>query len=109
MTTAPVAARLAAANAAAGSLPPTIVNHTYRHTNAQIRVYIVGTDLSASQPTTNAAAFYADAVTNVYAKAMHTHATDGRAYGFPFDDVGGFASYVQDTAPTSMTLSLTPF
>ncbi|SNQ46254.1 putative glycosyl hydrolase [Frankia canadensis] len=63
----------------------------------------------ATQPTGDPAGFYTDAVTNVYSKVMHAHAADGRAYGFPFDDVGGFASYVQDTTPTSMTLSLTPF
>jgi hypothetical protein len=64
---------------------------------------------SANQPTTNAASFYQTAPTNYYSKAIHDNMVDGRAYGFPFDDVAGFASYVQDGAPTSCTLTLTPF
>ncbi|WP_041938976.1 MULTISPECIES: beta-1,3-glucanase family protein [Frankia] len=62
-----------------------------------------------SQPATDPATFYRDPVTNHYARVMHENTADGKAYGFPFDDVAGLASYVQDTAPTSVTLSLTPF
>ncbi|MES4906878.1 MULTISPECIES: glycoside hydrolase family 64 protein [unclassified Streptomyces] len=62
-----------------------------------------------AQPTTDPAAFYASQVTNHYAKAMHAATADGKAYGFAFDDVADFASYIQDTAPTGVTLTLTPF
>jgi hypothetical protein len=34
---------------------------------------------------------------------------DGKAYGFAFDDVADFASYIQDTAPTGITLTLSAF
>ncbi|MGW0812148.1 beta-1,3-glucanase family protein [Streptomyces viridiviolaceus] len=61
----------------------------------------------ADQPTTDAAAFYRTGVTNHYAKAMHAATEDGRAYGFAFDDVADFASYIQDTAPTGIRLTLT--
>jgi hypothetical protein len=64
---------------------------------------------SATQPVTDPARFYQEAVTNHYAQVMHAHSADGRAYGFPFDDVSGFASYIQDGAPTAMTVTLTPF
>ncbi|MFJ1967790.1 beta-1,3-glucanase family protein [Streptomyces sp. NPDC087903] len=62
-----------------------------------------------AQPTTDASAFYRTALTNHYAKAMHAAAEDGKAYGFAFDDVADLASYVQDTAPTGIRLTLTPF
>ncbi|KOG09353.1 beta-1,3-glucanase family protein [Streptomyces viridochromogenes] len=62
-----------------------------------------------AQPTTDAATFYRTALTNHYAKAMHTATEDGKAYGFAFDDVADFASYIQDTAPTGIRLTLTPF
>jgi hypothetical protein len=62
-----------------------------------------------AQPTTDPAAFYTPQVTNHYAKAMHAATADGKAYGFAFDDVADFASYIQDTAPTGVTLTLTPF
>ncbi|MEX5633947.1 glycoside hydrolase family 64 protein [Parafrankia sp. FMc2] len=63
----------------------------------------------AVQPAADPAGFYRDPTTNHYARALHEHTEDGRAYGFAFDDVAGFASYIQDTAPTSATLWLTPF
>ncbi|MET7486476.1 glycoside hydrolase family 64 protein [Streptomyces sp. NPDC005538] len=62
-----------------------------------------------AQPTTDASAFYGTDLTNHYAKAVHAATADGRAYGFAFDDVADFASYVQDTAPTAIRLTLTPF
>ncbi|OHV26387.1 glycosyl hydrolase [Parafrankia soli] len=62
-----------------------------------------------AQPATEPAGFYRDPTTNHYARVLHEHSADGRAYGFAFDDVAGFASYIQDTAPTSATLWLTPF
>lgn len=64
---------------------------------------------STTQPTKDASGFYKEEVTNHYAAAMHAHAKDGKAYGFAFDDVVGFASYIQDTAPASVKITLTPF
>ncbi|MDG9719532.1 beta-1,3-glucanase family protein [Streptomyces sp. DH24] len=62
-----------------------------------------------AQPTTDAATFYGTDLTNHYSKAVHAATEDGRAYGFAFDDVADFASYIQDTAPTGFRLTLTPF
>ncbi|GAB2782724.1 glycoside hydrolase family 64 protein [Streptomyces chlorus] len=61
------------------------------------------------QPTTNTSAFYRTALTNHYSRAVHTATEDGKAYGFAFDDVADFASYIQDTAPTGVRLTLSPF
>ncbi|MER5654895.1 beta-1,3-glucanase family protein [Streptomyces sp. NPDC002131] len=62
-----------------------------------------------AQPTTSAADFYRTDLTNHYAKAVHAVTEDGKAYGFAFDDVADFASYIQDTAPTAIRLTLTAF
>ncbi|GGU85350.1 glycosyl hydrolase [Streptomyces albospinus] len=62
-----------------------------------------------AQPTTDPAAFYQQRLTNHYAAAMHAATRDGRAYGFAFDDVAGFASYIEDPAPKELTLTLTAF
>jgi hypothetical protein len=43
------------------------------------------------------------------AKVMHDNSVDGHAYGFAFDDVANFAAFIQDPAPTAMTVTLTPF
>ncbi|MFC8867521.1 beta-1,3-glucanase family protein [Streptomyces sp. NPDC057148] len=64
---------------------------------------------SADQPTTDPAAFYRTALTNHYSRAVHAATEDGKAYGFAFDDVADFASYIQDTAPTGFRLTLTAF
>jgi hypothetical protein len=64
---------------------------------------------SADQPTTDPAIFYAETVTNHYSRVLHENVADGRIYGFAFDDVADFASFIQDTAPTKFTLNLTPF
>ncbi|MFJ9659184.1 beta-1,3-glucanase family protein [Streptomyces griseoflavus] len=61
------------------------------------------------QPTADASVFYRTELTNHYSRAVHTATEDGRAYGFAFDDVADFASYIQDTAPTGLRLTLTPF
>jgi Beta-1,3-glucanase len=63
----------------------------------------------AEQPVTDAARFYRESVTNHYAQAMHEASADGAAYGFAFDDVAGHAAYIQDNAPASVTVTLTPF
>lgn len=64
---------------------------------------------STTQPTTDASTFYQEEVTNHYAAAMHKHTKDGKAYGFAFDDIASFASYIQDNAPKSVQITLTPF
>jgi Beta-1,3-glucanase/Carbohydrate binding module (family 6) len=61
------------------------------------------------QPTTDPAGFYQSTVANHYSRVLHANHVDGRAYGFAFDDVANFASFIQDTAPSSITVTLTPF
>ncbi|OEV30750.1 hypothetical protein AN219_09020 [Streptomyces nanshensis] len=63
----------------------------------------------AEQPTTDPAEFYKGDVVHEYVKAMHAATEDGKAYGFAFDDVAGFASYIEDGGASEMTLTLTPF
>lgn len=58
-----------------------------------------------AQPTTSAADFYRTELTNHYSKAIHAATEDGKAYGFAFDDVADFASYIQDTVPTAIRLT----
>ena len=62
-----------------------------------------------TQPSTNAAQFYQNNPTNVYAKVIHANMADGKAYAFPFDDVGNFESLVNDGDPRSAGIVLSPF
>jgi hypothetical protein len=63
---------------------------------------------TANQPDSNAGDFYKDAVTNQYARLIHSQMADGKAYAFAFDDVGNFESLVNDGNPASATMTLDP-
>ncbi|MGB3439664.1 MAG: beta-1,3-glucanase family protein [Actinophytocola sp.] len=64
---------------------------------------------TGAQPVADAGTYYRPSVTNHYSRIMHENTVDGKAYGFAFDDVCEHASYIEDPAPTSMTVTITPF
>jgi hypothetical protein len=41
-----------------------------------------------------------------YAKFWHDNAYDGKAYGFPYDDVGGYSSYISHANPQYMLVAV---
>ncbi|GIH71827.1 hypothetical protein Mth01_40800 [Sphaerimonospora thailandensis] len=62
-----------------------------------------------TQPSYDPADFYRGSLTNHYSRVIHANMVDGKAYGFPFDDVGNFESLVHDGNPRSAGITLTPF
>jgi hypothetical protein len=64
---------------------------------------------SAKQPTTDPATFYQQDLSNQYSRILHENHVDGKSYGFAFDDVADFASFILDTAPTEFKVNLSPF
>ena len=60
------------------------------------------------RPILRPADFYQGELMNPYARKIHNHMVDGRAYGFPFDDVGGFESLVHDGKPRAAGIVVTP-
>jgi hypothetical protein len=54
----------------------------------------------------NSASFYGAAPANYYARFWHTHGLRGKAYGFPYDDVGGYSSYVSHANPQYMLVAI---
>ncbi|MFG2312455.1 glycoside hydrolase family 64 protein [Streptomyces sp. NPDC048566] len=62
-----------------------------------------------NQPDAGSAGFYADAVTNQYARLIHERMADGKAYAFAFDDVGNHESLVHDGNPQQAYVTLDPF
>jgi hypothetical protein len=52
------------------------------------------------------ASFYQAAPANYYAAFWHKHALLGRAYGFPYDDVGGWSSYVSHKLPGTVYIAI---
>ncbi|SDF82638.1 Beta-1,3-glucanase [Lentzea fradiae] len=62
-----------------------------------------------TQPTYDASEFYTRATANHFSRIVHANMADGRAYGFAFDDVGGFESLVHEPNPRSAKITLTAF
>lgn len=54
----------------------------------------------------DASTFYAKAPADYYAEFWHAHAIDGKAYGFPYDDVGGYSSYVSHQNPEYLLIAV---
>jgi hypothetical protein len=61
------------------------------------------------EPVLNASAFYKNSAPNHYSRIIHEHMVDGRAYGFAYDDVGGFESLVHDGDPQRASIIMSPF
>ncbi|GLZ11554.1 hypothetical protein Acsp04_17890 [Actinomadura sp. NBRC 104425] len=62
-----------------------------------------------TQPSYDPSEFYRGSLTNHYSRIIHANMVDGKAYGFPFDDVGNFESLVHNGDPRSASITLTPF
>jgi hypothetical protein len=60
------------------------------------------------QPSGTAEDFYQGPLTNHYSRVIHESMTDGRAYGFAFDDVQHQESLVHHTDPRRASVVLAP-
>jgi len=50
--------------------------------------------------------FYQNAPANYYAQFWHQNAINGLAYGFPYDDVGGYSTYISHDNPVSIQIAI---
>jgi hypothetical protein len=64
---------------------------------------------STTEPVLDAGQLYRSTPPNLYGRVIHAAMADGRAYAFPFDDVGAFESLVHDGDPRSARIDLTSF
>ena len=65
-----------------------------------------GTLKAGSTLWSSSAQFYATAPAHYYAKFWHAHSMGGKAYGFPYDDVGGYSSYISHASPQYMMVAV---
>jgi len=78
----------------------------YRHVGAVAGTF--GTDglildrTIWNDPTT----FYKEAPADYYAQFWHSRGIDGKAYGFPYDDVGGYSTYISHQNPQYMMVAI---
>ena len=63
---------------------------------------------NSNQPDLNTADFYKTVDSNQYARKIHARMIDGKAYAFPYDDVGDLASIVHDGNPSSASITIEP-
>ncbi len=54
----------------------------------------------------DATTFYKAAPADYYAMFWHRHGIDGKAYGFPYDDVGGYSTYVSHKDPQYLLVAI---
>jgi hypothetical protein len=64
---------------------------------------------STQEPVLDAGQFYRNSAPNHYSRIIHNNMADGKAYGFAYDDVGGFESLVHSGDPRSAAIILSPF
>jgi hypothetical protein len=50
--------------------------------------------------------FYSAAPADYYARFWHSRAVNGKAYGFPYDDVGGYSSYISHANPQYLLIAI---
>ncbi|HTX59153.1 MAG TPA: beta-1,3-glucanase family protein, partial [Verrucomicrobiae bacterium] len=77
----------------------------YRHTAAPGTFSPSGALLDQTM-WASSAKFYRSAPADYYAQFWHENAIDGKAYGFPYDDVGGYSSYISHSNPQYMLVAI---
>ena len=77
----------------------------YRHT-AGPNTFARNGELLNQSMWSSSSNFYLQDPANYYAEFWHDNAIDGKAYGFPYDDVGGYSSYISHQNPQYMLVAI---
>jgi hypothetical protein len=94
------------ANASGLGAYPDISAAIFRHVGEKPQTFTADGKLMDKTLWANAATFYPMAPANYYAKFWHTHGINGKAYGFPYDDVGGYSSYISHDNPQYLLVAI---
>jgi hypothetical protein len=78
----------------------------YRHVGNVAGTFSADGKLANKSLWSNAATFYTAAPADYYARFWHTHALGGKAYGFPYDDVGGYSSFISHGNPQYLLIAI---
>lgn len=78
----------------------------YRHVGARAGTFAANGQLLDHSLWTNSATFYQAAPFNAYAAFWHRHAIGAKAYGFPYDDVGGYSTFISHNNPQYMMVAI---
>jgi len=78
----------------------------YRHVGNRAGTFAANGRLLDQSLWTNSATFYQAAPYNAYAAFWHRHAIGAKAYGFPYDDVGGYSTFIAHANPQYMLVAI---
>jgi hypothetical protein len=78
----------------------------YRHVGAVAGTFDATGKLLSKTLWADASTFYQAAPANYYALFWHNHALGGKAYGFPYDDVGSYSSYISHAQPQYLLVAI---
>jgi hypothetical protein len=85
---------------------PDVSAAIYRHTGGVAGSFSPTGKLMNTALWNDSTTFYTEAPADYYARFWHTHGIGGKAYGFPYDDVGGYSSYVSRANPVYMLVAI---
>ncbi|GEJ57722.1 hypothetical protein AMYX_24630 [Anaeromyxobacter diazotrophicus] len=78
----------------------------YRHVGAAPGTFDASGKLLDAKLWSDPTTFYAQAPADYYARFWHDNALGGRAYGFPYDDVGGYSTYLSCDHPQYLLVAI---
>jgi hypothetical protein len=85
---------------------PDVSAALYRHVGAVAGSFGPTGTLMNKTLWSDSTTFYTAAPADYYAAFWHAHALGGKAYGFPYDDVGGYSSYISHSNPQYMLVAI---
>jgi hypothetical protein len=96
----------AGANGSGLTAYPDVSAAIYRHVGNVAGTFDANGKLLNKDLWKDASTFYSAAPADYYAAFWHAHALNGKAYGFPYDDVGGYSSYISHQNPQYMLVAI---
>jgi len=85
---------------------PDIEAAIFRHVGSEAGSFNTDGSLANASLFSDSSTFYTAAPADYYAKFWHDHGIDGKAYGFPYDDVGGYSTYVSHANPSYLLVAV---
>ena len=85
---------------------PNVSAAIFRHVGDQAGSFNADGTLLDKSLWSNSNTFYSSAPADYYAMFWHGRALNGKAYGFPYDDVGGYSSYISHANPQYLMVAI---
>ena len=85
---------------------PDVSAAIFRHVGAVAGTFDPSGTLLNQSLWASASTFYTAAPADYYARFWHERAINGKAYGFPYDDVGGYSSYISHGNPQYLLVAI---